>query len=59
MIDYNVVYFVVGILLIGVVIGASLVRYGISLGSRMYFNAKNELPFGTTQIPTEQDTTGE
>jgi len=43
----------------GGVFGAALVRYGLGLGAKLYYSAREEIPFLQTEQPMEQETTGE
>lgn len=45
---------------IGIVISLALIRYGIGLGTRIVYRAKEDLPvFGKDVEPTEQTHTGD
>jgi hypothetical protein len=46
--------------LVGVVIGAGLVRYGIALGTKIIYQIKDDQPLdGKNALPIEQEFAGE
>jgi len=47
----------VGIFALGVVFGAVLVRYGVGLGFKMFYQAKEDMPLSDNSSPIEQSNT--